>query len=85
MEAAISHSTVSFPTVWVRWDARLLTEGPAFGGAWNFGPLEQTGVTTAQVVEELVNERGSRDWEHLDAGFAKVEAGTLRLPWAERP
>jgi CDP-glucose 4,6-dehydratase len=61
--------------------ARLLKEGPAFGGAWNFGPLEHTGVTTAEVVEELVSQWGSGDWERMDAGFAKVETGTLRLSW----
>jgi CDP-glucose 4,6-dehydratase len=61
--------------------ARLLTEGPAVGGPWNFGPPEQTGVTTAELVEELVRQWGSGRWENVESGFAKVETGTLRLSW----
>lgn len=61
--------------------AKLLTEGPKWGGPWNFGPLEQTGVSTAELVEELVRQWGAGCWESVDSGFAKVETSTLRLSW----
>ncbi|HMT21723.1 MAG TPA: CDP-glucose 4,6-dehydratase [Promineifilum sp.] len=61
--------------------ARLLRDGPAFGEAWNFGPLEQKGVPARALAEKLVELWGSGSWEHTRPGYAEVEAGLLRLSW----
>ena len=61
--------------------AQLLRHGPAFGEAWNFGPLEQKGVTARALAEKLVELWGSGSWEHTRPGFAEVETGLLRLSW----
>lgn len=60
---------------------KLLHEGPAFAEAWNFGPLEQVGVTAQGLAEKLIELWGSGSWEHTEPGFAKVETGQLRLSW----
>ena len=61
--------------------AQLLRHGPAFGEAWNFGPLEQKGVTARALAEKLVELWGGGSWEHTRPGFAEVETGLLRLSW----
>ena len=61
--------------------AQLLRHGPAFGEAWNFGPLEQKGVTAQALAEKLVELWGSGSWEHTRPGYAEVETGLLRLSW----
>jgi len=61
--------------------AQLLRRGPALGEAWNFGPLEQKGVTAQALAEKLVELWGSGSWEHTRPGFAEVETGLLRLSW----
>jgi CDP-glucose 4,6-dehydratase len=60
---------------------KLLQEGPAFGEAWNFGPLEQTGIPAGEIAEKLVEFWGSGTWEHTEPGYAKVETSQLRLSW----
>jgi CDP-glucose 4,6-dehydratase len=60
---------------------KLLTEGPTFGEAWNFGPREQWGIPAAQLAEKLIELWGSGTWIHTDPGYAKVETGQLRLSW----
>ena len=49
--------------------------------AWNFGPLEQKGITTGEVVEKLVEQWGSGSWVHVDPELPKVETNLLRLSW----
>ena len=61
--------------------AKLLRQGPAFAGAWNFGPLEQKGVSTQELVEKLLELWGTGYWRHTDPGYARVETGQLRLSW----
>lgn len=67
--------------------ARLLRDGPAFGEAWNFGPLEQKGVPARALAEKLVELWGSGSWTptglggHTRPGYAEVETGQLRLSW----
>ncbi|MCA9969436.1 MAG: hypothetical protein KC425_04425, partial [Anaerolineales bacterium] len=60
---------------------KLLQEGPAYGEAWNFGPLEQRGISTQEVAEKLIALWGNGRWVHTDPGYAKVETGLLRLSW----
>lgn len=60
---------------------KLLREGPAFGEAWNFGPLEQKGVPARDLAEKLVELWGSGSWVHTQPGYAEVETGQLRLSW----
>lgn len=60
---------------------KLLQEGPAFGEAWNFGPLEQKGVPARDLAEKLVELWGSGSWVHTQPGYAEVETGQLRLSW----
>lgn len=59
--------------------AKLLREGVPFAEAWNFGPLDQTGVSTRQLVEELICHWGEGDWEHTHPNLAQVETHYLRL------
>ena len=61
--------------------ARLLRDGPAFGEAWNFGPLEAKGVPAQALAEKLVELWGSGSWVHTRPGYAEVETGQLRLSW----
>lgn len=60
---------------------RLLQDGPAYGEAWNFGPLEQKGVPARDLADKLVELWGSGSWVHTHPGFAEVETGQLRLSW----
>lgn len=60
---------------------KLLQKGPAFGEAWNFGPLEIKGVPAHDLAEKLVELWGDGSWIHTDPGYAKVETGQLRLSW----
>lgn len=61
--------------------ARLLQEGPQWGEAWNFGPLEQKGIPAQQLAEHLIACWGDGSWVHTEPGYAKVETGYLRLSW----
>lgn len=61
--------------------AQLWRAGPAYGEAWNFGPLEQRGISTQEVAEKLIELWGNGRWLHTDPGYAKVETGLLRLSW----
>jgi CDP-glucose 4,6-dehydratase len=60
---------------------KLLRDGPAYGEAWNFGPLEQKGVPAQDLAEKLVELWGSGSWVHTQPGYAEVETGQLRLSW----
>jgi CDP-glucose 4,6-dehydratase len=60
---------------------QLLRHGPAFGEAWNFGPLEQKGVPAQALAEKLVELWGSGSWVHTRPGYAEVETSQLRLSW----
>ncbi|MEZ4592562.1 MAG: CDP-glucose 4,6-dehydratase [Chloroflexota bacterium] len=59
----------------------LLTQGPAFAEAWNFGPLELTGISAQEIVTELISLWGSGQWVHTDPGYTKAETNYLRLSW----
>jgi len=60
---------------------KLLQEGQPYAQAWNFGPLEQQGVTTQSLAEKLVHYWGSGSWESTQPAGAKAETGYLRLSW----
>jgi len=61
--------------------ANLLKNGPAYAEPWNFGPLEQKGVTSKDLAEKLIELWGGGSWVHSDPGYAKIETGQLRLSW----
>ena len=61
--------------------AKLLSEGTAVAEAWNFGPLEQKGVSAQQITEKLIELWGSGSWTHTQPDLAKVETNQLRLNW----
>ncbi|MBK8986029.1 MAG: CDP-glucose 4,6-dehydratase [Chloroflexi bacterium] len=65
--------------MWVA--VKLLQEGPAFAEPWNFGPLEQKGVTAGALAERLVELWGSGSWVHTHPELEKSETGHLRLSW----
>ena len=65
--------------LWVA--AKLLEKGPDFAEAWNFGPLEQKGITTQAVAEELIALWGSGEGRHVNPDLPNVETGLLRLSW----
>ena len=60
---------------------KLLQEGQTYAQAWNFGPLEQQGVTTQTLAEKLVHFWGSGSWKSTSPAGAKAETGYLRLSW----
>ena len=60
---------------------KLLETGPAFAEAWNYGPLENKGVSAQTVAEKLIELWEGGSWVHTDPGYAKVETGYLRLSW----
>lgn len=58
----------------------LLKERNAFAQAWNFGPLENKGISVQEVVEKGISFWGEGLWLHgLPTG--KREMGLLRLNW----
>lgn len=61
--------------------AKLLREGAAVAEAWNFGPLEQKGVTAQALVEKLISLWGAGSWVHTHPAAKAVETGQLRLSW----
>jgi CDP-glucose 4,6-dehydratase len=62
--------------------AKLLQDGPAYAEAWNFGPLEQKGITTQAVAEKLIGLWGNGRWHHTNPEeLPKIETGLLRLSW----
>ncbi len=60
---------------------QMLLDGTAFSDAWNFGPVEQRGVTTEEIVEKLIELWGEGSWIHFDPDLPKIETGLLRLSW----
>jgi CDP-glucose 4,6-dehydratase len=61
--------------------AKLLQEGAPFAEAWNFGPLEQKGVTAQALVEKLIDLWGVGSWLHTHPAVQAAETGQLRLSW----
>ncbi|MBS4167672.1 CDP-glucose 4,6-dehydratase [Parachlamydia sp. AcF125] len=59
----------------------LLTQGQAFAEAWNFGPLEQQGVSVEALVQKAVDYWGEGGWINLEAPNQKKEMNLLRLNW----
>lgn len=61
--------------------ARLLAEGHAFDGAWNFGPTPSGNLTVREVVDAVVAEWGSGSWvgPAAQAGDRPHEARFLKL------
>ncbi|MCB0017728.1 MAG: CDP-glucose 4,6-dehydratase [Anaerolineales bacterium] len=61
--------------------SKLLNGEVAFSGAWNFGPPEQKGISTAEIADKLIELWGSGRWVQTDPDARKVETGQLRLSW----
>ncbi|MEI2613106.1 MAG: CDP-glucose 4,6-dehydratase [Candidatus Promineifilaceae bacterium] len=61
--------------------AKLLTNGPRFAEAWNFGPQERRGVSTRQVVEKAIALWGSGAWVHLEPEVVWKESHLLTMNW----
>jgi CDP-glucose 4,6-dehydratase len=61
--------------------AKLAADGQDYAEAWNFGPLEQVGVTAGDLAEKLVSLWGSGSWVQTNPELAKAETGLLRLSW----
>lgn len=59
---------------------KMLSSG-TFSEAWNFGPAEQKGVTTGELVTKLVDLWGYGEWESIETNLPKIETGLLRLSW----
>ncbi len=58
---------------------RLCVEGERWGGAWNFGPGEDSVVTTAAVVDQVFAAWGAGSWRTPDDAAAPHEAQCLKL------
>lgn len=72
---------------------RLWADGPAFSGAWNFGPSPQDAWPVARVVEAALARWGAGPGWEAEPGPQPHEAGTLildaararsRLDWRPR-
>lgn len=61
--------------------AKLLTEGTAVAEAWNFGPLEQTGISTQQIAEKLIELWGSGSWQQMSSELGGTAVSQSRLNW----
>lgn len=61
--------------------ARLLQKGAEYGEAWNFGPVENKGVSVQELVELLIEKWGSGSWKNMQSTDVKPETGLLRLSW----
>ncbi|HBH45821.1 MAG TPA: CDP-glucose 4,6-dehydratase [Candidatus Jacksonbacteria bacterium] len=60
---------------------KLLKEGPHFAEAWNFGPLEQTGISAALVAKKTVELWGEGSWKTAKSSPCNLERTQLRLNW----
>jgi len=64
--------------------SRLLADGHAFAGSWNFGPLSGGNLTVAEVVDRVIAEWGSGEWVGPAADATHVhEARFLKLDCAK--
>lgn len=61
--------------------AQLLLHGQAYADAWNFGPLEQRGVSVQDLVEKAISLWGEGDWIDATNPNAPQEKSMLRLNW----
>src|SRR5262249_12093686 len=61
--------------------ANLLKNGADFAQAWNFGPVEQQGVSVKNLVEKAVHFWGEGEWAVVGQPESNPEMGLLRLNW----
>ncbi len=61
--------------------AQLHQKRRAVAEAWNFGPLENKGLSTQEVADKLIALWGSGKHEYLPVENPKKEARLLRLSW----
>ena len=59
--------------------AKLFTEGPAFSGAWNFGPNDQDAQTVEWIASELCARWGEGASYEIDGKSQPHEAHYLKL------
>ncbi|MDJ0755840.1 MAG: CDP-glucose 4,6-dehydratase [Ardenticatenaceae bacterium] len=61
---------------------RLLTNNaPHFSEPWNFGPLEQVGITVQEIADKLIEIWGDGSYIHTDPDVNQIETFQLRLSW----
>ena len=61
--------------------ARLQEDRHEFAEAWNFGPLETSGVKAREVVEKAIFLWGNGSWKHIKIKNPPKEVKLLRLSW----
>jgi len=62
--------------------ANLLSGNSNKAEAWNFGPLENKGITVKEIVEESIRLFGKGSWDDVSQGQqAPKEMALLRLNW----
>lgn len=61
--------------------SQLFKHGQKFAQAWNFGPLEQEGVTAQCLVEKAIALWGNGNWTYENGQRIHQEMGLLRLNW----
>lgn len=61
--------------------ARLQEDGHRFAEAWNFGPLETSGIRAQEVVEKSISLWGKGYWKQIKIKKPKKEVKLLRLSW----
>ncbi len=57
----------------------LYEDGPTFGGAWNFGPEDESAKPVRWIVERIVQMWGGKACWEVDQSFHPYEAHTLKL------
>lgn len=60
---------------------KLLNEGHEYAQPWNFGPLENKGVTVRTLVEKTIDLWRSGSWSPVRRRGDKFEKALLRLNW----
>ena len=59
--------------------SKLWTDGKAFSGGWNFGPLETNHASVRELIEAIIRKSGKGGYEVPVAEKAMLEARLLKL------
>ncbi|MFH1999410.1 MAG: CDP-glucose 4,6-dehydratase [Planctomycetota bacterium] len=58
---------------------KLMTDGREFAEAWNFGPIENKGISAREVVSRAIELWGCGSYKDLSSQQDKTESNLLRL------
>lgn len=61
--------------------AKMQGNRQEYNESWNFGPIEKSGITTAELADKIVEFWGSGSWTHVKQENPKKETMMLKLNW----